>query len=307
MLAVLGPTASGKSGLAERLAVRFGGELVNSDASALYRELEVGVTKPDRATRERLPYHLLNIAELSQTVTVMDYQRLAMSALDEIAARGSLPILVGGSNLYVRALLEGYCPPDVTVPEQVRERVRAMPLPDAVALLQSLDPDFAHRIDLKNPRRVGRALELVLSHQGPIPEATAQPLPGWGVLRLLLWPEKSVLEARIRRRTEEMWEPWLEECLVLEKKALRHWLEVRKPIGYGSVMAHLHGGLARAEAIEEIVRSTILLAKKQRTWLQKDMEGPDRHTFVLASEADWDALFERAQTVVQSFLARFTE
>jgi tRNA dimethylallyltransferase len=267
----------------------------------------VGVTKPDRVTRERLPYHLLDIADLSQTVTVVEYQRLAQQALEEITARQRLPILVGGSNLYVRALLEGYCPPEVSVPGRLREQVRAMPASEAVERLAALDPDFLSRIDARNPRRVSRALELVLANGAPVPAPTRRPLPGFAVLRLLLWPDRQVLESRIRRRTEEMWQPWLEECLLLEKKALRHWLEVRKPIGYSSVMAYLHGGLARAEAIEEIVRSTILLAKKQRTWLQKDTEGPDRHTFMLACESDWEALPARALAVVESFLARFTE
>lgn len=267
----------------------------------------MGVTKPDRAVRARLSYHLLDVAELSQTFTVVDYQRMAEQVLREISQRGNLPILVGGSNLYVRALLEGYCPPEVTVPEAIRERVRALPQDAARDLLGRLDPLYLGRIDAKNPRRVSRALELVLANQGPVPAPTRRPLAGWSVLRLLLWPDKAALEDRIRRRTEEMWPAWLEECLQLEEKGLGHWLEVRKPIGYSSVMAYIQGGLARAEAIEQIVSSTILLAKKQRTWLQKDTEGPDRHTFVLTSPQDWEALPERVLAGVESFLARFTE
>jgi tRNA dimethylallyltransferase len=307
LVAVLGPTASGKSGLAELLATHRKGELINADASALYRELEVGVTKPNQVTRLQLPYHLLDVADLSQTVTVIDYQRMAMATLGEIAERDGLPILVGGSSLYVRALLEGYCPPDIAVPDEVRQRVRGLPLQEAVAELQRRDPAFLARLDRHNPRRVGRALELVLAHGGPVSEPTAKPLPGWEVLRLLLWPEKSVLEARIRRRTEEMWQAWLEEVLVLEKNALLPWLDLRKPIGYGSVAAHLQGRLTRAEAVEEIVRATCLLAKKQRTWLQKETEGPDRHQWLLASEADWEKLPDLALAALEGFLARFTE
>lgn len=306
LIAVLGPTASGKSGLAEFLAERRDGELINADASALYRELEVGVTKPDRATRERLPYHLLDVADLSTNITLVDYQRMATATLEEISSRGKLPILVGGSSLYVRALLEGYLPSDIVVPESVRSRVRELPLARAVEELNALDPAFCQRIDTLNPRRVGRALELVLAAGEPVPPATSRPLPGWSVLRLVLRPEKAVLERRIRERTEQMWPAWLEECLLLEKKALAHWLEIRKPIGYSTVMAYLQGGLARAEAVEQIVRATVLLAKKQRTWLQKDTEGPDRHHWVLAETPDWDPIPDRALATVDGFLARFT-
>ncbi len=307
LIAVLGPTASGKSGLAEWLAQQRNGELVNADASALYRELEVGVTKPDRATRDRLPYHLLDIVELHQTVTVVDYQRQALATLEEIASRGKLPILVGGSSLYVRALLEGYLPPDVEVPEAVRARVRELPRELAAQELGALDPAFLARIDVLNPRRVSRALELVLASGGPVPPATSRPLPGWSILRLILRPERAILERRVRERTEQMWPAWLEECLLLEKKGLAHWLEIRKPIGYSAVMRYLQGGLARAEAVEEIVRATILLAKKQRTWLQKDTEGLDRHQWVLSESSDWEQLPEQALGAVDGFLARFTK
>lgn len=305
LIAVLGPTASGKSGLAEYLAEKRRGELISADASTLYRDLEVGVTKPDRSVRQRVRYHLLDIAELHETITVVEYQRRAQAALEEIASRGRLPILVGGSSLYVRALLEGYRPPDIEVPDEIRQQVRNLDPDAAVVLLGSKDPDFLKRIDSKNPRRVSRALELVLSNQAPVPEPTFQPLPGWKVLRLILCPEKNVLQERIRRRTEGMWEAWREEVLQLEKKGLQPWLEVRKPIGYATVRAHLEGKLGRDEGLEEIVRATALLAKKQRTWLQKDMEGPDRHSWVLSSEADWEELPRQALGLLDSFLARF--
>jgi tRNA dimethylallyltransferase len=306
LVAVLGPTASGKSGLAELLAEQRGGELVNADASALYRELEVGVTKPDAATRRRLRYHLLDVAELSQTVTVVDYQQMASRAVEEISSRGRLPILVGGSSLYARAFLDGYQPSQIEVPAAVREQVRALPLERAVAELERRDPDFCARLDRRNPRRVSRALELVLAAGGPVPAPSRRPPAGLAVLRLILQPDKALLQQRIGLRTEAMWQSWREEVLRLEKKGLAHWLEVRKPIGYATVAAHLQGKCTREEAIAEVVRCTHLLAKKQRTWLQKDTEGPDRHHFVLASERDWEALPELALRLLDGFLARFT-
>lgn len=307
LVAVLGPTGCGKSALAERLAEQRDAELVSADASTFYRGLEVGVTKPPPATRQRVRYHLLDVVELSETFTVVDYQRLAQAALEEIANRNRLPILVGGSSLYVKALLEGYVPPDIVVCEAIRDWVRRLPREQAVEELRRVDPAYLARIDALNPRRVSRALELVLSHGAPVPEPSRRPLAGWQVLRLILWPEKGVLEARIRRRTAEMWDAWQEEVLELEKNGLLPWLDVRKPIGYATVLAHLQGRLGRDEGIEEVARATILLAKKQRTWLQKDREGPDRHHWVLAAEADWGTLPGQALALLDRFLARFTQ
>lgn len=307
LVAVLGPTASGKSGLAEWLAEQRGGELINADASALYRDLEVGVTKPDAAVRQRLSYHVLDVADLAETVNLVRYQHLAEQAAREIAERGHLPILVGGSMLYARAFLDGYLPPEIDVPESLREEVRALSPEAARQSLAELDPEAWTRIDRQNPRRVSRALELALAHGGPVPAARARPPAQWRTLRLLLAPEKGVLERRVRLRTEAMWDGWREEVLLLEKKGLAHWLEMRKPIGYSTVAAHLRGELGREPAIDEIVRSTLNLAKKQRTWLQKDTEGPDRHRYVLADEAAWETLPELALAALDDFLARFTD
>ncbi len=307
LIAVLGPTASGKSGLAEFLAEQRDGELVNADASALYRDLEIGVTKPDRETRSRLSYHLLDVADLSESVTLVDYQRKAQKVLADISERGRLPILVGGSSLYVRALLEGYQPPEIEVSEETRELVRALSLEQAVEELKTLDPEAYGRIDLCNPRRVGRALELARSCGGPVPQATREPLVGYDILRLILWPEPEVLRDRVRRRTRAMWQGWREEVQGLEKKALAAWIEVRKPIGYATVARHLRGELSEEEAVDEIVTATVRLAKKQKTWLQKETDGCERHLWVLDTESSWDGLAHRALSVLDGFLARSFE
>ncbi len=305
LLAVLGPTASGKSGLAEFLAGQRGGELINAVASALYRELEVGVTKPDRATRNRFPYHLLDVADLHETITLVDYQRLALEVLDQVSARGALPILVGGSSLYVRALLEGYRPPEISVSQEVREKVRSLSLGEAQDTLREVDPEAFARIDTKNPRRVSRALELAIASGGPVGPAAVEPLAGYEICRFILWPEKDLLKQRIRERTLVMWPAWREEVQALEKKGLAAWLEVRKPIGYATVARHLKGELSQDEAIEEIVASTLRLAKKQRTWLQKETDGCERHRWVLDASSCWDGLATQALEVLDSFLTRF--
>ncbi len=305
LLAVLGPTASGKSTVAEFLAEHLDGELVNSDASAMYTELSVGVTKPSAEARCRFPYHLLDIAELEKPLSVVDFQQRAFQIVRDIAGRRKIPILVGGSSLYVRSVLEGYRPHDIAVSSALREEVRGMPLSEALDELERRDPEAWSRIDRKNPRRVTRALELTLAFGGPVSPSQKQEPEDFRILRHLLWPSLDLLKARIDERTHGMWPAWREEVLQLEKKGLAHWLEARKPIGYQVVRSHLRGELDEIQAIERIVSSTVALAKKQRTWLKKDMEGPDRHRWMLDRLEDWENLPQHVLEVSEGFLTRF--
>ncbi len=303
VIAVLGPTASGKSSLAEHLATEFNGELLNSDASAVYRELSVGVTKPDEATRERIVHHLLDVTDLARGFTLMDYMELANTAIDEVSSRCCLPILVGGSGLYARAVLDGYRPPLVEVSAEVREEVRAMGATEALDKLRALDPQAHDRIDRQNPRRVGRALELAIAAGGPVAPARACPRADLDILRLILVPTKQLIDERIRQRTLQMWEGWVKEVDQLEKKGLTQWLDVRKPIGYDAVLAYRRDEMSREQAIEQIVGQTTKLAKKQRTWLKREKTGPNRHWLELNHTDEWSELPDRASQLIRKFLS----
>lgn len=308
LVAVLGPTASGKSRLAEYLAKSRGGELINADASAMYRDLYVGVTKPSKKVQARIPYHLLDVSDLNETVNMADYQRLALAAIEDIASRGRLPIVVGGSSLYVRALLEGYSPPNILVSPAIREKVRGISLEESLDELERRDPAFWARIDRKNPRRVTRALELVYANGGAVPAPTASPPQHLEIIRFVLMPDKEALEKRIVLRTESIWQAWREEVISLEQKGLASWLKLRKPIGYLSVAAELQGRLTRQQAIDEVVRDTRLLAKKQRTWLQKGRECLDRHEFQLVGDSNWsEQVYASALDLLDGFLKRLAK
>lgn len=302
IVAVLGPTASGKSALAEHLASHVAAELLNSDASAVFTELSIGVTKPDAATRARVPYHLLDSTTLARGYDLMRYLQEANRALEEIARRGRLPIVVGGSGLYARALLDGYRPPEIEVSDEIRERVRSLSLQHACMELERADPPAYLRIDRQNPRRVQRALELALANGAPVPRAGRTEREDLKILRLYLHPALGLLNERIERRTVSMWEPWTEEVLDLEKKGLAHWLEERKPIGYDSVLAYNRGELERDEAIERIVQLTKKLAKKQRTWLKKEAESPLSHQFIYDCDEQWGGVTDKALQILQRFL-----
>lgn len=303
VVAVLGPTASGKSALAEILADHTSAELINSDASAVYSELSVGVTKPDETTRRRYHYHLLDVTTLEQGFDLMRYLELANAALAEVTARGNMPVVVGGSGLYARALLDGYDPPQVEVGRELRERVRALEAEEACRALAAIDPAAWERIDRKNPRRVQRALELAWTAGGPVEPPGRSGRPDLDVLKFCLLPSSELLQRRIEQRTHAMWPGWTEEVLYLEKKGLGHWLEVRKPIGYDSVLAYHRGELSQAEAIERIVHQTKKLAKKQRTWLKREAESKFSHRLVYNCDEQWGEISESALRLLREFLA----
>lgn len=303
LVAILGPTAAGKSSLAEFLALKTQGEIINSDASAFYQELSVGVTKPSTETRERIPHHLLDVTSLELGFDLMDYLSAANECLQDLARRERLPIVVGGSGLYARALLDGFRPPQIEVSTSLRDSVRALPIERALEELQQLDPAAYARIDRKNPRRVTRALELAQAVGGPVPPPKTVERDDLRILRLTLLPSREVLKKRIRRRTEEMWEPWLEEVDQLEKNGLSHWLDVRKPIGYSTILAFRRGECSRDEAVELIAGQTNKLAKKQRTWLKKESQHPFSHKFYLDSEDQWAEVPKLTWQLVQQFLS----
>lgn len=245
---------------------------------------------------------MLDITDLAEGITLAEYQRQARVCVEDVASRGKLPIVVGGSGLYTRALLDGYLPPQIEIPDQIRNMVREMPLEQALERLQQVDSAAWERIDRCNPRRVARALELALANGGPVAAPTASPPEGWRSLRLILEPRREILLERVQNRTLGMWEGWLEEVDQLERKGLASWLEQRRPIGYEVVRAHLRGEVNRVEAIEQIVAQTMALAKKQRTWLRKEKERGKAQSWVLESSSDWARLPREALQSVDAFL-----
>lgn len=303
MVAVLGPTASGKSALAEFLASQVPAELINSDASAVYRELSVGVTKPSAAVQREIRYHLLDVATLDQGYSLGEFLDSANLAIRRIGRGQRLPILVGGSSLYSRALLDGYRPPEILVDPETRLLVRSLPLEESLRQLHSLDPETYARLDRDNPRRVARALELALTLGGPVPPPRSQPRSDLRVLKLILLPVNSLLKERIIERTYQMWTPWLEEVDLLEKKGLTRWLEVRKPIGYGAVLAHLRGEMSCEEAVENIISQTYKLAKKQKTWLKTESGGSHHHLFEISHSQQWAQVPQVALGKLRHFLS----
>ncbi len=264
---VTGPTASGKSALAAALAERTGGEVVNADAFQLYAGLDLLTAKPGAAERAQAPHHLYGVLPLTETCDAQRYRELALSVLAGIVARGRLPILVGGSGLYVKALTHGLAPLPPADPE-LRARLAELSAEAKCRQLLELDPQAASNVPLANPRYVDRALEICLltgRPQSELRQTFARTPPGLrGVF--LDWPREQ-LHARIQRRTEAM----VTAGLLDEVRACGELgPTAAKAIGLREVRAHLAGELPLAAMIETLAIATRQYAKRQVTWFRRE-------------------------------------
>jgi len=279
LVAVVGATATGKSELGEALARALGGEVVCADARQVFRELERGTGKPTPAERSALPHHLFDALTLEECPSAGWYARAAGAACEAVFARGRAPVLVGGSGLYVRALLEGLHPEpphDVTVRARLRTEMEEWGAEAMHARLARVDPGTAARLAPRDRQRVTRALEVFETSGRPLSEWHAGgPREGLAAdARLLeVTCAPAALAARIERRTEAMFAGGLvEEVRALREAGRDEVLERLRAIGYDEALGLLRGTLARAAAIEATNRRTRQLAKRQRTWFRHQVD-----------------------------------
>lgn len=296
VVAVTGPTASGKTALSLALAEHFQAEIISVDSALVYRGLDIATAKPTPAELARVRHHLVDLVEVDHQFSLADFQARARQAIDDIHGRGRLPLLVGGTGLYLRALTEGYTLPDAPPDERLRARLSERSLAENLAELERLDPQAFGFIDQRNPRRVVRALEVCRLTGRPFSSFYRRHDPGFVSLKLgLAWPFEQ-LRPRIRQRVEEMVSAGLvEEVRTLFENGYAPHLRRLRIIGYTEVLDALEGNCSLAEAIEQIVSNTGRLAKRQMTWLRKE-EG------VCWLEPN-QRLRDEAVRLVQNFLA----
>ncbi len=301
MVVVVGPTASGKSGLAVRLAERFAGEVVSCDSMAVYREMEIGTAKPSRADRALVPHHLLDVRWPDEGCTAGDYSRLAREALAGISERGRLPIVAGGTGLYLRALVEGLSASPAAVPE-VRERLRARAERRGGAslhrILRRLDPKAAGLIHANDVPKLVRAVEVAMVSRQPISaqwREGREPLEGYRVLRLGLAPERAALYERIDARAARMFDDGLAE--ETERLVERYGWECRAlgALGYREAVAVLRGETTRDGAVAAAQQGHRNYAKRQGTWFR-------RESGVVWMDGFGDEVVEQAGRLVEEFL-----
>ncbi|ANS78389.1 tRNA dimethylallyltransferase [Serinicoccus hydrothermalis] len=294
VVAVVGATATGKSDLGVRLALALDGEVVSADASQLYRGMDVGTAKLTVGERQGVPHHQLDVLDVREEASVAAYQQAARADLAAIRARGRVPVVVGGSGLYVRALLDRLeiPPTDPRVRAAWEAELGARGAEALHALLAGRDPEAAARIEPRNGRRVVRALEVI--------ELTGRPFSATLPTRELVEPtvilglraDREVLDARIARRAARMWEDGLlEEVRRLERDGLREGRTASRAVGYAQALRQLDGELSQAEAVEDTAAATRRLARRQQSWF-----GPDPRVTWL--EHDAPDLLDRALAVV---------
>lgn len=308
LVALVGPTASGKSSLAVWLAERIGGEIVVCDSTQVYRGFDVGTAKATPVELQRVPHHLIDILDPEQVFTAGEYRQRAIEVLDDLRSRGRVPILTAGTGLYLRALLEGLSDAPLRS-EELRARLQRRAARNKPGYLHRLlskrDPEAASRIAPADTPKLIRAIEVSVLAGKPITElhrAGRKKLEGFRPIKIGLNPPRTALYERIERRTHEMMESgWIEEVRSLVARGIPATAKPFSFIGYWELREHLEGKRDLPSTIAAIQQATRRYAKRQLTWFRKE---PGVHW--LAGFGDDPAIAQAALREVQPAISSAT-
>jgi tRNA dimethylallyltransferase len=273
VIAVVGPTTAGKSGLAIELARALDGEVVNADSMQLYQGMDIGTAKVTLAERRGVPHHLLDIWPVTRTANAAEYQTLARDAFDDIAARDRTPILTGGSGLYIRAALEDLNFPrtDAGTRSRLESELAEAGAPALHARLRSLDPVAAEAILPSNGRRIVRALEVIELTGRPFTANLPDYTKSYPAVQIGLTLPRSELDERISARVDHMWASGFEpEVRKLVAEGLRDGKTASRALGYQQMLRYLDGEWTLDQARDETVRATKRFARRQESWFRRD-------------------------------------
>jgi tRNA dimethylallyltransferase len=292
LIVILGPTASGKTELAIKLAKKFNGEIVNADSRQVYKGMDIGTAKPTKEEMKGIPHYLLNVASPKRKFTVAQYRKLALKAIEKIQKRRKIPILVGGTWFYIRATVDGIVIPEVPPDWKLRKRLEKKSPEELYKILKKLDPERAKTIEKENKRRLIRAIE-ICKKIGKVPPLRFNPLP-YPVLMIGIKRTKKELMERIRKRFFD----WLKKGLILEVIKLRKMGVSFKRIEefgmhYREIAKYLQGEISEKEMIEKSIREIQNYAKHQLSWFKKD-----RRIF-------WVKNYREAEKMTKKFLSGF--
>ena len=271
LLVILGPTAVGKTALSLQIAEQFNGEIISADSRYFYRGMDIGTAKPSAAEQAQAPHHLIDICNPDETLTLGEYQRLAYKTIDAVLENGRLPILVGGTGQYVKAVVEGWGIPEVPPHPDLREALESLGGPELARWLQMLDPTAAERIDARNVRRVVRALEVTLVTGQPITELQRKTPPPYNIQMIGFIRDRDTLYQRIDQRVDQMMTAGLlAELGELREAGYGRSLPAMSGLGYQQLWAYLEGEMTLDEAVERIKFETHRFARQQNTWFGQD-------------------------------------
>jgi tRNA dimethylallyltransferase len=270
LIVILGTNASGKSDLGIRLAHHFDGEIVSADSRQVYRQLNLGTGKITPAQATTVKHHLIDVADITESYSLARYQQAAYEAIDSISRAGKLPFLVGGSGLYISAIVEGYRLVDVPPNDPLRAELEALPLPQLVERLEQIAPGGAHPIDKANPRRLIRAIEMAAAGY---PIGAARPnSPRYRCLQLgLTWPRERLAKRIDQRLQERLDQGMIEEVAELRARGVPDLRLDQLGLEYRYLVRYLRGELSSLDHLRaELATAIRQFAKRQLTWFKRD-------------------------------------
>lgn len=294
LVALVGPTAVGKTALSIRLAQRFGAEILGADSRQIYRFMDIGTAKPTAGERALVKHHLIDIVAPDEVLSLYQYRQLALAAIDEVCARDHLPIMVGGSGLYTKAVVEGWTVPQVEGNPEMRasleQQAQAEGAQSLWERLQRVDPRAAAKVDARNVRRVIRYLEVYAATGEPISSQQHKVPPAFPVLQLGLTMPREALYRRIDERVEAMFAAgFVDEVRALLARGYAPDLPALSGFGYHQIIRFLSGDWSLADAVRETKLETRRFVRRQYAWYRLDDPSiqwlhADEDSFGLASE-----------------------
>ena len=289
LIVILGPTASGKSELAIKLAKKFNGEIISADSRQVYKGMDIGTAKPTKEEMGGVPHYLFDVASPKRRFTVAQYRKLASKTIERIQKKGKIPFLVGGSWFYIRAIVDGILIPEVAPDWKLRKKLEKKSPKELFQILKNLDPERAKTIEKENKRRLIRAIE-ICKKIGKVPPLKFNPLP-YPILMIGIQRTKKELKERIRKRFFD----WLKNGLILEVIKLRKMGVSFKRIEefgmhYREIAKYLKGEISEKEMVENSIREIQKYAKKQMNWFKKE------------KRIHWVKSYKEAEKLVKEYL-----
>ena len=291
VIIICGPTATGKSDLALEVARKYNGEIINADSMQLYKGMDIGTAKLTVAERQGIPHHLLDILDVSQDASVASYQGLARAAVDQLRADGKAAVIVGGTGLYIKAIIDemNFPETDPALRKKLEDEAELLGTAELYSRLRILDPEAADVIEPANTRRIIRALEVIevtgKPYSANLPSDTSLRYPD--ALHIGLSMERSSLAPRIEARVHRMFDQGLvDEVKTLITQGLLFGATAQRAIGYAQVISMINGDISEAQAIEETIVATRQYVRRQETWFKRDQriqwigEGVPRLPFI---------------------------
>lgn len=270
LIVILGPTASGKSSLAIKLAKKFKGEIVSADSRQVYKGMNIGTGKVTKKEMLGVPHYLLDVASPKKKFTVVQYRKLALKALDKIQRKNKILFLVGGTGFYIQAIVDGIVIPEVKPDWRLRKKLELIATEKLFQKLRKLDPKRAKTIERKNKRRLIRALEIIIKTKKPVPTLKKQPLP-YPILMIGIKKSFKELHRLIKKRLLIRFR----QGMILEVKKLRKsgvsWKRLEEfGLEYRYIAKYLQGKITYKEMVEKLQKEILGLAKRQMTWFKRD-------------------------------------